>query len=98
MPFLAGHATLADVIGYLEQQTKRGPYQRRALAVAQALSGRTDDALGTLAQFVDWATATARQAGTPDTDPPYYRPFFVGFVAHFNIDPARLPAQVARVL
>jgi len=98
MPFLCGYTTLADVIGYLEQQTKRGPHQRRALAIAQALSGRIDDALATLAQFVDWDAATAHQTGAPEADTPYYRPFFVGFVAHFNVEAARLPPQVARVL
>ncbi len=98
MPFLAGYTTLADVIGYLEQQTTRGPYRLRALAIAQALSGRLDDALDTLAQFADWAAVTARQAGAADTDPFYYRPSLIRFVAHFNIDPARLPPQIARVL
>lgn len=100
LPFLAGYSTLADVIGFLERQTDRSAFQTRALAVAQALAGRIDDALATLVPFASIHDALATHPGLPYFDSPIYRykPFFTGFVAHFNIEPSQLPPQVARYL
>lgn len=98
MPLLAGYTTLTDVIGFLEPRPDRSPYQTRALAVAQALAGRTDDALDTLTQFAGWDLVAGRRFEVPYIGHPADPRFFAGFVTHFNIDPARVPRQVARLL